>query len=64
MAKRMFLMLGVTAVLLTALGFVKFKQVQSAVQAASFQPPPEAVKVLATQRKTHREVMDVSSEAA
>ena len=64
MAKRMFLMLGVTAVLLTALGFVKFKQVQSAVQAASFQPPPEAVKVLATQRKTHREVMDVSSESA
>ena len=43
MAKRMFLMLGVTAVLLTALGFVKFKQVQSAVQAASFQPPPDAV---------------------
>ena len=34
MAKRMFLMLGVTAVLLTALGFFKFKQVQSAVQAA------------------------------
>ena len=31
MAKRMFLMLGVTALLLTALGFVKFKQVQSAV---------------------------------
>ena len=43
MAKRMFLMLGATAVLLTALGFVKFKQVQSAVQASSFQPPPEAV---------------------
>ena len=42
MAKRMFLMLGVTALLLTALGFMKFKQVQSAVQAASFQPPPEA----------------------
>ena len=43
MAKRMILMLGTTAVLLTALGFVKFRQVQSAVQAASFQPPPEAV---------------------
>ena len=43
MAKRMFLMLGVTAVLITALGFIKFKQVQSAVQAATFQPPPEAV---------------------
>ena len=28
-------MLGVTAVLLTALGFVKFRQVKTAVQAAS-----------------------------
>ena len=51
MAKRMFLMLGATAVLLTALGFVKFKQVQSAVQAASFQPPPEAVTSVVVKRK-------------
>ncbi|MBZ5649712.1 MAG: efflux RND transporter periplasmic adaptor subunit [Acidobacteriia bacterium] len=51
MAKRMFLMLGVTAVLLTALGFIKFKQVQSAVQAASFQPPPEAVTSLVVKRE-------------
>jgi len=43
MAKRMILMLGATAVLLTALGFLKFRQIQSAVQASSFQPPPEAV---------------------
>lgn len=43
MAKRMILMLGTTAVLLTALGFLKFRQIQSAVQASSFQPPPEAV---------------------
>lgn len=43
MAKRMVLMLGVTVVLLTALGFIKFKQVESAVHAAAFQPPPEAV---------------------
>ena len=50
MAKRMFLMLGATAVLLTALGFVKFKQVQSAVQAASFQPPPEAVTSVVVKR--------------
>ena len=51
MAKRMFLMLGVTAVLLTALGFVKFKQVQSAVQAAAFQPPPEAVTSVVVKRE-------------
>jgi membrane fusion protein (multidrug efflux system) len=44
MARRMILTLGVVLVLLTALGFVKFKQVQSAIAAgSSFQPPPEAV---------------------
>jgi membrane fusion protein (multidrug efflux system) len=44
MAKRMILMLVVTVVVLAALGFVKFKQVQTAVQAsANFAPPPEAV---------------------
>ena len=51
MAKRMLLMLGVTAVLIAALGFIKFKQVQSAVQAASFQPPPEAVTSVVVQRE-------------
>ena len=44
MARRMILTLGVVLVLLTALGFVKFKQVQSAIAAgSSFQPPPAAV---------------------
>ncbi len=44
MVKRMFLMLGAVAVFLTAIGTVKFRQIQAAVaQAASFQPPPEAV---------------------
>src|SRR5712691_8947073 len=44
MARRMILTLGVTLVLLTALGFVKFRQVQSAIAAGSaFQPPPAAV---------------------
>jgi membrane fusion protein (multidrug efflux system) len=51
MAKRMILMLGVTVALLTALGFVKFKQVQSAVQASAFQPPPEAVTSVVVQRE-------------
>jgi membrane fusion protein (multidrug efflux system) len=44
-------MLGMTVVTLTALGFVKFKQVQSAVQAAAFQPPPEAVTSVVAQRE-------------
>jgi membrane fusion protein (multidrug efflux system) len=51
MAKRMFLMLGVVAVLLTALGFMKFKQVQTAVQAAAYQPPPEAVTSVVVQKE-------------
>ncbi|HEX3351954.1 MAG TPA: efflux RND transporter periplasmic adaptor subunit [Terriglobales bacterium] len=51
MAKRMLLMLGVVVVLLTALGFVKFKQVQSAVQASAFQPPPESVTSVVVNRE-------------
>jgi membrane fusion protein (multidrug efflux system) len=44
MAKRMVLMLVVMLALVSSLGFVKFRQISSAVQAAShFQPPPEAV---------------------
>jgi membrane fusion protein (multidrug efflux system) len=51
MAKRMLVMLGLTAVLLTGLGFMKFRQIQSAVQAASFQPPPEAVTSIVVNRE-------------
>jgi len=51
MAKRMVFMLGVTAVLLAALGFVKFKQIQSGVQAAAYQPPPEAVTSIVAKRE-------------
>jgi membrane fusion protein (multidrug efflux system) len=43
MAKRMLLMLGVAVLVICGLGFLKFKQVQSAVQAAQYEPPPEAV---------------------
>jgi membrane fusion protein, multidrug efflux system len=51
MAKRMILMLGVTIALLTALGFLKFKQVQTAVQASAYQPPPESVTSVVAQRQ-------------
>jgi len=51
MAKRMFLMLGVVVVLLSGLGFMKFKQVQTAVQASAFQPPPEAVTSVVAKRE-------------
>jgi membrane fusion protein, multidrug efflux system len=52
MAKRMILMLGVTLAMITALGFMKFKQVETAMQVgASFQPPPEAVTSIVAQRQ-------------
>jgi membrane fusion protein (multidrug efflux system) len=59
MAKRMILVLGVTVLLLTALGFAKFKQVQSAMQAASFQPPPEAVTSVVARRQQWPATMTV-----
>ena len=47
MAKRMILMLAITATLIGALGFTKFRQIQEGMaQAAAFQPPPEAVTTI------------------
>jgi membrane fusion protein (multidrug efflux system) len=44
MAKRMIFMVAAMAVFISALGVVKFKQIQAMVaQGAAFQPPPEAV---------------------
>lgn len=51
MAKRLILVLGVMAVVIMALGFAKFRQIESAVHAGAFQPPPEAVTSLVTQRE-------------
>jgi membrane fusion protein (multidrug efflux system) len=53
MAKRMILMLAVTAALLAGLGFVKFKQIQVAIaQGAAFQPPPDAVTTIVAREET------------
>jgi membrane fusion protein, multidrug efflux system len=47
MAKRMVLTLVITLAIVGALGFVKFKQIQTAIaQGAAFQPPPEAVTTI------------------
>ncbi len=52
MAKRMILMLGVMIAVISALGFMKFKQVETAIQVgASYQPPPEAVTSIVAQRE-------------
>jgi membrane fusion protein (multidrug efflux system) len=57
MAKRMIVMLGVAALLLTALGFAKFRQIQTAVHASAYQPPPEAVTSVVTQREQWPAIM-------
>jgi membrane fusion protein (multidrug efflux system) len=51
MLKRMILMLAVTALFIAGLGFVKFKQIQTAMaQNANFQPPPEAVTTIVAEQ--------------
>ena len=57
MAKRLILMLVAAAVVLAGLGFFKFRQIQTAVQASAFQPPPEAVTSLVVQREEWPAVM-------
>jgi membrane fusion protein, multidrug efflux system len=60
MAKRMVFMLVVMLALLSSLGFVKFRQVSSAVQAAShFQPPPEAVTSIVARQERWPATMSV-----
>jgi membrane fusion protein (multidrug efflux system) len=52
MKKRMIGMLAGMALFIVAIGSVKFRQIQAgAAQAASFQPPPEAVTTLVAQQE-------------
>ena len=52
MAKRMIITLAAVAAFLTAIGFIKFRQIQTAIaQASSFQPPPEAVTTIVTRQE-------------
>jgi membrane fusion protein (multidrug efflux system) len=52
MAKRMILMLTVMAVFVGTVGTVKFRQIQMGMaQAASFQPPPEAVTTIVARQE-------------
>jgi len=53
MARRMFLMLIVMIAFVASIGFVKYKQIQSAVaQASTFQPPPEAVTTIVARQES------------
>ena len=52
MAKRMIITLAAVAAFLTGIGFIKFRQIQTAIaQASSFQPPPEAVTTVVTRQE-------------
>ena len=65
MAKRMILMLAVTAALIGALGFVKFRQIQEAIaQNSSFQPPPEAVTTIVAQNERWPSTLNAIGTAA
>lgn len=65
MAKRMILMLGLATVLVASLGFVKFRQVQTAIaQGSSFQPPPEAVTTVVAKQDTWPGTLNVIGTAA
>jgi membrane fusion protein (multidrug efflux system) len=65
MLKRMLVMLLVTALIVGALGFVKFKQIQTAIgQAASFQPPPEAVTTITAVQEQWPETLSAIGSVA
>jgi len=52
MLKRMFVLAAATILIVAALGFVKFKQIQTAIaQGAAFQPPPAAVTTIVAARE-------------
>jgi membrane fusion protein (multidrug efflux system) len=65
MAKRMILMLVVTITIVAGLGFVKFRQIQAAIQAgASYQPPPQAVTTIIARREVWPSTVNVIGTAA
>src|ERR1700746_3096049 len=64
MLKRMLLMLAVVIALLGGLGFVKYKQIQTAIaQGSSFSPPPTAVTTVIAKRETWPSTLSVIGTA-
>jgi membrane fusion protein (multidrug efflux system) len=65
MAKRMILMLALVTLLIASLGFVKFRQIKTAMaQGSSFQPPPEAVTTVVAKQETWPGTLNVIGTAA
>jgi len=60
MVRRMLLMLAVVAAVIAGLGFMKYRQVETAVHAAAnFQPPPEAVTSIVAKQEHWPATMSV-----
>jgi membrane fusion protein (multidrug efflux system) len=65
MIKRMIVMLVLAMAIIAGLGFVKFRQVQTAIaQGASFQPPPVAVTTIVAKQEKWPATLDVIGTAA
>ena len=65
MAKRMILMLAVMVTLVGGLGFVKFRQIKTAVaHGAGFQPPPEAVTTIVAKQEKWPSTLNVIGTTA
>jgi membrane fusion protein (multidrug efflux system) len=65
MAKRMILMLAVMVTLVGGLGFVKFRQIKTAVaHGAGFQPPPEAVTTIVAKQEKWPATLNVIGTTA
>jgi membrane fusion protein (multidrug efflux system) len=65
MVKRMVLMLSAVAAFVSAIGFVKYRQIQTAIaQASSYQPPPEAVTTLVAREEVWDERLSAIGTAA
>ena len=65
MAKRMFFMLAVVVIVVAGLGFVKYRQIQTAIaQGSSFAPPPDAVTTVVAKNETWPSTLDVIGTTA
>jgi len=50
MAKRILLTLGVALLVISGLGFAKYRQIQTAIKGSHFEPPPEAITSVVAQQ--------------
>jgi membrane fusion protein (multidrug efflux system) len=65
MLKRMLLMLAVVVALVAGLGFVKYRQIQTAIaQGGSFAPPPTAVTTIVAKKETWPSTLNIIGTAA